>query len=51
MFHNGSGECQDMDKLAQRVICPSVEAIGHAVIRNIASDFLSLGISRGSVVK
>ena len=27
MFHIGNGECLDMDKLAQRVIRPAIEAI------------------------
>ena len=53
MFHNGSGESMDMDKLAQRVIRPAVEAIGllwfgwHGFRRGIASNLLSVGRSCG----
>jgi integrase len=49
MFHNGSGECMDMDKLARRVIRPAVEAIGlpwfgwHGFRRGIASNLYELG--------
>jgi len=49
MFHNGSGESMDMDKLAQRVIRPTVEAIGlrwfgwHGFRRGIASNLYQLG--------
>jgi integrase len=49
MFHNGSGESMDMDKLAQRVIRPAVEAIGllwfgwHGFRRGIASNLYQLG--------
>src|ERR1700730_5239833 len=49
MFHNGSGESMDMDKLAQRAICPTVEAIGlrwfgwHGFRRGIASSLYQLG--------
>jgi integrase len=52
MFHNGSGESMDMDKLAQRVIRPAVEAIGlpwfgwHGFRRGIASKSLSVGRKR-----
>jgi integrase len=48
MFHNGSGESMDMDKLAQRVIRP-VEAIGlpwfgwHGFRPGIASNLYQLG--------
>jgi integrase len=48
MFHNGSGESMDMDKLAQRVIRPAVEAIGlrwfgwHGFRRGIASNLYQL---------
>ena len=51
MFHNGSGERMDMDKLAQRVIRPAVEAIGlpwygwHGFRRGIASNLYALGAS------
>lgn len=49
MFHNGSGQCMDMDKLAQRVIRPAVEAIGlpwygwHGFRRGVASNLYELG--------
>jgi integrase len=48
MFHNGSGECLDMDELAQNVTRPIVEAIGlpyglHAFRRGIASNLYELG--------
>jgi len=49
MFHIGNGECLDMDKLAQRVIRPAVEAIGlpwygwHGFRRGIASNLYELG--------
>ena len=49
MFHNGSGKSMDMDKLAQRVIRPAVEAIGlpwfgwHGFRRGIASNLYQLG--------
>jgi integrase len=49
MFHNGSGESMDMDKLAQRVIRPALEAIGlpwfgwHGFRRGIASNLYQLG--------
>src|SRR6201993_4228840 len=49
MFHDGSGERLDTDKLAQRVIRPAVEAIGlrwygwHGFRRGIASNLYALG--------
>lgn len=49
IFHNGSGEHLDMDKLAQRVIRPVVKAIGlpwygwHGFRRGIASNLYELG--------
>jgi integrase len=49
MFHNGNGDCLDLDKLAQRVIRPAVEAIGlpwygwHGFRRGIASNLYELG--------
>jgi integrase len=49
MFHNGHGERMDMDKLAQRVIRPAIEAIGlpwygwHGFRRGIASNLYELG--------
>jgi integrase len=49
MFHNGSGEPMDMDKLAQRVIRPALKAIGlpwygwHGFRRGIASNLYELG--------
>ena len=49
MFHTGNGERMDMDKLAQRVIRPAVEASGlpwygwHGFRRGIASNFYELG--------
>ncbi len=49
IFHNGSGECLDTDKLAQRVIRPAVEAIGlpwygwHGFRRGVASNLYELG--------
>ena len=49
MLHNGSGECMDMDKLAQRVIRPAVEAIGlpwfgwHGFRRGLSYNLYELG--------
>ncbi len=49
MFHSGNGERMDMDKLAQRVIRPAVEASGlpwygwHGFRRGIASNLYELG--------
>ena len=49
MFHNGNGECLDMDKLAQRVVRPAVEAIRlpwygwHGFRRGVASNLYELG--------
>lgn len=49
MFHSGNGESMDMDKLAQRVIRPAVEASGlpwygwHGFRRGIASNLYELG--------
>jgi integrase len=49
MFHQGNGERMDMDKLAQRVIRPAVEASGlpwygwHGFRRGIASNLYELG--------
>jgi integrase len=49
MFHSGDGEPMDLDKLAQRVIRPVVEAIGlewygwHGFRRGIASNLYELG--------
>lgn len=49
MFHSGDGEHMDMDKLAQRVIRPAVEASGlpwygwHGFRRGIASNLYELG--------
>ena len=49
MFHNGAGERMDMDKLAQRVIRPLIEAMGilwygwHGFRRGIASNLFALG--------
>jgi integrase len=49
MFHHGNGEHMDMDKLAQRVIRPAVEASGlpwygwHGFRRGIASNLYELG--------
>lgn len=49
MFHSGSGELMDLDKLAQRVIRPVVESIGlawygwHGFRRGIASNLYELG--------
>jgi len=49
MFHSGNGEHMDMDKLAQRVIRPAVEACGlpwygwHGFRRGIASNLYELG--------
>jgi integrase len=49
MFHDGSGERSDTDKLAQRVIRPAVEAIGlpwygwHGFRRGVASNLYELG--------
>src|SRR5438552_8695665 len=51
VFHSGNGECMDMDKLAQRVIRPAVEASGlpwygwHGFRRGIASNLYALGAS------
>ena len=48
MFHNGNGACLDMDKLAQRVIRPTVEAVGlpwygwHGFRRGITSNLYEL---------
>jgi len=49
MFHHGNGERMDMDKLAQRVIRPAVEAIGlqwygwHGFRRGVASNLYAPG--------
>jgi integrase len=49
VFHSGNGEPMAMDKLAQRVIRPSIEAIGlpwygwHGFRRGIASNLYALG--------
>jgi integrase len=49
VFHSGSGEPMDMDKLGQRVIRPAVQAIGiawhgwHGFRRGIASNLYALG--------
>ena len=49
MFHHGNGERMDMDRLAQRVIRPAVQAIGlqwygwHGFRRGIASNLYALG--------
>jgi integrase len=49
MFHIGNGECLDMDKLAQRVIRPAIEAIRlpwygwHGFRRGVASNLYELG--------
>ena len=49
MFHTGSGNRMDMDKLAQRVIRPTIKAIGlpwygwHSFRRGIASNLYELG--------
>jgi site-specific recombinase XerD len=49
IFHSGNGEHMDMDKLAQRVIRPAVEACGlpwygwHGFRRGIASNLYELG--------
>jgi len=49
MFHHGNGKRMDMDKLAQRVIRPAVEAIGlewygwHGFRRGVASNLYALG--------
>jgi len=49
IFHQGDGESMDMDKLAQRVIRPAVEAIGlpwygwHGFRRGVASNLYELG--------
>jgi integrase len=49
IFHQGNGERMDMDKLAQRVIRPAVEASGlpwygwHGFRRGIASNLYELG--------
>ena len=49
IFHSGNGEPMDMDKLAQRVIRPAVEASGlpwygwHGFRRGIASNLYELG--------
>ena len=49
MFHNGSRMRMDMDKLAQRVIRPAIEAKGirwygwHGFRRGIASNLFALG--------
>jgi integrase len=51
VFHDGSGRRMDLDKLAQRVIRPTVEAIGlpwygwHGFRRGIASNLYALGAS------
>jgi integrase len=50
VFHDGSGRRMDLDKLAQRVIRPAVEAIGlpwygwHGFRRGIASNLFALGV-------
>ncbi len=55
MFHHGNGERMDMDKLAQRVIRPAVEAIGlqwygwHGFRRGIASNLYALGANEKTV--
>jgi len=49
IFHSGNGEPMDMDKLAQRIIRPAVEACGlpwygwHGFRRGIASNLYELG--------
>jgi integrase len=49
IFHTGSGEPMDLDKLAQRVIRPVVESLGlewygwHGFRRGIASNLYELG--------
>ena len=49
IFHSGNGEPMAMDKLAQRVIRPAIEAIGlpwygwHGFRRGIASNLYALG--------
>ena len=49
MFHTGSGNRMDMDKLAQRMIRPAMRAIGppwygwHGFRRGIASNLYELG--------
>ena len=49
VFHSGTGERMDMDKLAQRVIRPAVQASGipwygwHGFRRGIASNLYALG--------
>jgi integrase len=49
MFHNGGGECLDIDKLAQCVIRPAVEASAlpwygwHGFRRGVASNLYELG--------
>jgi integrase len=55
MFHHGNGDRMDMDKLAQRVIRPAVEAIGlqwygwHGFRRGIASNLYALGANEKTV--
>jgi integrase len=55
MFHHGDGKRMDMDKLAQRLIRPAVEAIGlrwygwHGFRRGIASDLYALGANEKTV--
>lgn len=54
MFHNGGGERLDLDKLAQRVVRPVVQAIGlewygwHGFRRGIASNLYELAPTKRS---
>jgi integrase len=55
MFQHGNGKRMDMDKLAQRVVRPAVEAIGlqwygwHGFRRGIASNLYALGADEKTV--
>jgi integrase len=55
IFHSGNGERMDMDKLAQRVIRPAVEASGlpwygwHGFRRGVASNLYELGANDKTV--
>lgn len=57
IFHQGNGERIDMDKLAQRVIRPAVEAGGlpwcgwHGFRRRIASNLYVLGANEKIVLR